>query len=216
MRSMTGRFITFEGPEGCGKSTQVKRLKAFLEERGLEVVCTREPGGTATGEAIRNILQHDVSGEDLSDECELLLFAASRAQMMDRVILPALARGAWVVCDRFTDSTLAYQGYGRGMSLEDLHGINDFAIEGVRPDLTFLLDIPLEVSAARLNKRFADLGEKADRFEKLDDAFHERVRLGYLELAVQNPDRFCVVDGTQSIDEVTELVFGQVRGLSDE
>lgn len=211
---MRGKFITFEGPEGCGKSTQVKRLKSFLEEQGVEVVCTREPGGTATGEAIRNILQHDASGEDLSDECELLLFAASRAQIMSKVILPALDRGAWVICDRFIDSTLAYQGYGRGMSLKDLDGINDFAIEGVKPDLTLLLDIPLEVSAARLSRRFSELDEKADRFEKLGDAFHQRVRSGYLELAEKEADRIAVIDGARSIDEVTDAIFARIKQLS--
>jgi dTMP kinase len=210
---MKGKFITFEGPEGCGKSTQVQRLKAGLEERGIEVICTREPGGTATGEAIRNLLQHNASGEELCDECELLLFAASRAQIMSNVILPAVERGVWVICDRFIDSTLAYQGYGRGMKLEDLRAINDFAIEGVKPDLTLLLDIPQEVSSSRLHKRFAELNEKADRFELLGDGFHSRVRSGYLELAEREPARICVIDGTQSPDEVTELINARIQGL---
>lgn len=210
---MKGRFITFEGPEGCGKSTQVARLKLFLEAQGLEVICTREPGGTATGEAIRNILQHDASGEDLSDECELLLFAASRAQIMNKVIKPALERGAWVVCDRFIDSTLAYQGFGRGMSLDDLHAINDFAIDGVLPDLTVLLDIPLKVSAVRLNKRFAELDEKADRFEQLGDGFHDRVRSGYLTLAKENESRFCVLDGTRAIDVVAGAIVERIQPM---
>jgi dTMP kinase len=211
---MKGKFITFEGPEGCGKSTQVQRLKSWLEGRGIEVICTREPGGTATGEAIRNLLQHNAAGEELCHECELLLFAASRAQIMSNVILPALKRGAWVICDRFIDSTLAYQGYGRGMNLEDLHAINDFAIESVKPDLTLLLDIPQEVSSARLHKRFAELNEKADRFELLGDAFHERVRSGYLELAEQEPNRIWVIDGTQSPDEVTDAINARIQRLN--
>lgn len=211
---MRGLFITFEGPEGCGKSTQVRRLKEFLETLGIEVICTREPGGTATGEVIRNILQHEASGEDLSDECELLLFAASRAQIMNQVILPAINRGAWVICDRFIDSTLAYQGYGRGMSLTDLQGINDFAIGSVQPDLTFLLDISLSVSTERLDKRFAELNEAADRFEKLGAAFHERVRRGYIELSERESDRFCVLDGAQSVDHISALIAEKIRQFS--
>jgi len=141
---MNGKFITFEGPEGCGKSTQIKLLAEKLEAQGIKVACTREPGGTATGEAIRNILQHDVVDESLGERAELLLFTASRAQLMDQVVLPALGRGEWVLCDRFIDSTMAYQGFARGMDIATLDRINDFAIDSRNPDLTLLLDLDVE------------------------------------------------------------------------
>jgi len=208
---MAGKFITFEGSEGSGKSTQIRRLSEALEAQGITVVCTREPGGTATGEAIRNILQHDAAGEPLADRAELLLFVASRAQLMDQVILPALDRGEWVLCDRFIDSTLAYQGFARGMDIAALELINDFAIQSRKPDLTLLLDLEIERGFQRLEERYADSKESADRFEREARAFHLRVREGYHQLAEREPDRFRIINSDRPIDEVASEVWNTVQ-----
>lgn len=209
---MSGKFITFEGPEGSGKSTQIRLLVEKLETEGLTVLCTREPGGTATGEAIRNILQHDSAGEPLDERAELLLFTASRAQLMDRVILPALERGEWVVCDRFIDSTMAYQGFARGMDIETLDRINDFAINNHKPDLTLLLDLDVELGFQRLEERYSNGKGSADRFEREARDFHFRVREGYYKLAKREPGRFRRVDADQSIDAVAASVWNTVKG----
>jgi dTMP kinase len=208
---MPGKFITFEGPEGSGKSTQVKRLAGQLEEQGIKVVCTREPGGTATGEAIRNILQYDAVAEPLGERAELLLFAASRAQLMNHVILPALGRGEWVICDRFIDSTMAYQGFARGMPIDTLDRINDFAINSRKPDLTLLLDLDIGRGFQRLEKRYADGSASADRFEREARAFHQRVRAGYHQLAGREPERFRIIDADQAMDEVASKVWKAVK-----
>lgn len=208
---MAGKFITFEGPEGSGKSTQVKLLVEQLEAAGKRVICTREPGGTATGEAIRNILQHDAVDEELSERAELLLFTASRAQLMDRIILPALERGDWVISDRFIDSTLAYQGFARGMSIETLDGINEFAIFGRKPDLTLLLDLDIEKGFERLEERYSDGAESADRFEREARDFHHRVRDGYHQLVQREPARFRVIDSGQAIENVAAGVWSAVQ-----
>jgi len=208
---MRGRFITFEGPEGSGKSTQIRRLADWLTERGKEVFCTREPGGTPVGEAIRGLLQHDVEGENLGARAELLLFSASRAQLVDRVIAPALEKGVWVLCDRFLDSTLAYQGFGRGMDLEALGQINAFAVQDCRPDLTLLLDLKVEVGFARLKSRYEANGASKDRFEREEQAFHERVRQGYLQLAEREPDRFSILNAEDSPDVVALAVRAAVE-----
>ena len=208
---MNGKFITFEGPEGSGKSTQVKRLVELLEADGIEVLCTREPGGTATGEAIRNILQHNAVDEDIADRAELLLFTASRAQLLSQVILPALERGVWVICDRFIDSTMAYQGYARGMSLETLDQINEFAIFGRKPDLTILLDLDIEKGFDRLEERYADGNASADRFEREARDFHQRVREGYHKLAEREPVRFRMVDAGQAVPAVSAHVWNAVK-----
>ncbi len=207
---MQGRFITFEGPEGSGKSTQIRLLAERLESEGLDVICAREPGGTATGEAIRNILQHDAANEPLADRAELLLFTASRAQLMNQVILPSLAKGSWVLCDRFIDSTMAYQGYARGMDLDVLGRINEFAIYGRKPDLTILLDLSVERGFERLAERYADGAGAADRFEREAQAFHLRVRDGYRRLAEQEPSRFCMVDADQAVESVAQEVWDVV------
>jgi dTMP kinase len=209
---MHGKFITFEGPEGCGKSTQIGRLADTLSTQGINVVCTREPGGTSTGEAIRNILQHNAAGEALTDRAELLLFAASRAQLVQQEIMPALERGAWVLCDRFIDSTMAYQGFARGMDIETLDRINDFAINLRKPDLTLLLDLDIDRGFERLEKRYADGSQSHDRFEQEARDFHLRVRDGYHKLAQREPERFRLINADQQVDGVSSDVWKAVKG----
>lgn len=206
-----GRFITFEGPEGGGKTTQARRLIARLEAVGKEVLYTREPGGTRTGEAIRDILQHDAAGEPISASAEVLLFAASRAQLVSRVIQPALDRGAWVVCDRFADSTTAYQGYGRGFDVEQMLAINAFAIAGATPDITLLMDLPVAQGFDRIARRHQQADRPLDRIEREERAFHERVRAGYLELAQRWPERFHVLDAAAGEEVVAEQVWERVQ-----
>jgi len=208
---MSGKFITFEGPEGSGKSTQIRRLSETLEVQGIKVVCTREPGGTATGEAIRNILQHDAVGEPLGERAELLLFEASRAQLMEQVVLPALGRGEWVLCDRFIDSTMAYQGFARGMDIDTLDGINDFAINRRKPDLTLLLDLDVGRGFQRLEERYCAGKGSADRFEREARDFHLRVRDGYHQLAGREPERFRMIDADRAVDEVASKVWNAVK-----
>jgi len=209
---MPARFITFEGPEGSGKSTQIKRLAKELEAQGITVLCTREPGGTATGEAIRNILQHDAAGEPLGERTELLLFTASRAQLMDTVVLPALERGEWVLCDRFIDSTMAYQGFARGMDIDTLDLINAFAIAGRKPNLTLLLDLDIERGFDRLEERYSDGKGSADRFECEARDFHLRVRDGYHQLVAREPERFRIVDADQPVDVVASSIWNTIKG----
>jgi len=211
MRS--GRFITFEGPEGGGKTTQAKRLLTRLRKEGHDVLYTREPGGTPTGEAIRDILQHDKAGEPICDETEVFLFAASRAQLVRKIIIPALERGTVVVCDRFADSTTAYQGYGRGFPVEQMLAINAFAIDGAQPDVTLLLDVPVSTGFQRLAERQRELFQGSDRIEREEREFHERVRQGYLQLAHRWPERFQIVNATQDPDRVEAQVWEIVKGV---
>jgi dTMP kinase len=215
VKVMRGKFITFEGPEGSGKTTQAKRLVAKLEKEGQKVLYTREPGGTKVGESIRGILQYNDAGESPVDQCEVLLFAASRAQLVRQVILPALDEGTWVVSDRFADSTTVYQGYGRGFSVEDMLTINAFAIGEAVPDMTLLLDVTVDLGFQRLSERLKEKGTQKDRIELEAQDFHERVRNGYLELAARWPERFCKLDGSGSPDEVEKRVWenvSRVRG----
>lgn len=212
---MRGKFITFEGSEGSGKTTQARRLLVRLEQRGIPVLYAREPGGTPTGEAIREILQYDKAGEPICAETEVLLFAASRAQLVRHVILPALDQGRFVVCDRFADSTTAYQGFGRGLPVEQMLAINQFAISGAVPDLTLLLDVDISVGLERLARRHEATASTWDRIEREQRDFHERVRQGYLELARRWPERFRVVDANQEIGVVEEAVWVYVRRLLD-
>lgn len=205
-----GRFITFEGPEGGGKTTQARRLVVRLENAGIGALYTREPGGTATGEAIRGILQHDHAQEPLHAETEVLLFAASRAQLVRGVIRPALEGGRWVVSDRFADSTTVYQGVGRGFGVEAMVAINDFAICGTSPDLTLLLDLDVETGFLRLAERQARDGVGPDRMEREEREFHRRVRDGYLDLARRWPDRFRILDASGTPDDVEALVWAEV------
>jgi len=191
---MRGKFITFEGPEGSGKSTHIKRLATFLESKGVDVATTREPGGTPLGEHIRNLIQHSAADEVPHDRTELLLFLASRAQHVQEFILPKLEAGMWVLCDRFYDSTMAYQGYGRGLDLEELKKLNSFAVSGLKPDLTLLIDVSPETSRKRLAQRHSSGEIKPDRIEKEEAEFHERLHDGFLEMAELEHDRFYVVN----------------------
>ncbi|WP_176459029.1 dTMP kinase [Vreelandella boliviensis] len=200
--SKRGRFITLEGGEGVGKSTNVGFVAECLEAEGLEVVRTREPGGTARGEAIRALLLDPVPQEPLHVDAELLLMFAARAQHLAEKILPALARGAWVVCDRFTDATFAYQGGGRGIAKERIAVLEDFVQQGLSPDLTLLLDMPKEAAKQRLESRLRDRQEQRDRFEQEQADFFQAVRDGYLARAEEAPERFAVIDAQHALDEV--------------
>ena len=205
-----GKFITFEGPEGSGKSTHIRLLRAFLEARGVGVTVTREPGGTPLGESIRNLLQHDQSEAPVA-RAEVLLFLACRAQHVERLIRPALEAGTWVLCDRFDDSTMAYQGYARGFDLALLGNVNGFAVDGLRPDLTVLLDVSPETSRARLAERQAATATAPDRIEREHDAFHVRVRDGFLDLARREPGRFVVVNSERGQGAVERDVCAAVE-----
>jgi dTMP kinase len=205
---MTGLFITFEGGEGCGKSTQIAALKARLEAMGKTVVQTREPGGTALGESVRNLLQYDDAGQGMSPEAELLLFAASRAQHVRELIAPAIAEGQIVLCDRFLDSTTVYQGVARAIDSKKVDTINQFAIGDTKPDLTILIDLPPEIGLARVHARSDG---KLDRMEKEAIEFFQAVRQGYLDLAKSEPKRFLVVDGSQSVEELETQIWQKVE-----
>ncbi|MBT63881.1 MAG: dTMP kinase [Puniceicoccaceae bacterium] len=210
---MAGLFITFEGGEGCGKSTQIAALKARLAANGQSFVQTREPGGTPLGEAVRNLLQHDAAGEGMSPEAELLLFAASRAQHVRELIAPAIAAGQIVLCDRFLDSTTVYQGVARAIDPQQVQAINQFAIGSTRPDLTLLIDLPPEIGLARVHKRSDG---QLDRMEQEATEFFQAVRQGYLALAAAEPERIRVLDGNQSIEsleaEIWDIVQSKMNG----
>ena len=207
---MRGKFITLEGGEGCGKSTQAERLCADLQARGIETVRTREPGGTVLGERIRSLLKDDASVDPPCGKSEVLLFLAARAQLAEEVVIPALEAGKWVVSDRFCDSTFAYQGYGRGFPLDRLRAANEFSCGGLMPDLTLLLDVPPDVAAGRMRSRESATGTHADRIEKAGSDFHRRIREGFLEMAAAEPERFAVIaaDGTE--DEVWSRISAAV------
>jgi len=194
-------FITLEGPEGSGKSTQIKRLAKRLEEMGYSVITTREPGGTPIGDQIRQVLVR-MENKELHPRTEILLFLAARAQLVEQVIKPALQDGKIILCDRYGDSTLAYQGYGHGLDLEQLRWMLDFATDHLKPDLTILLD--LDVKTGLMRKKAEDEWNRLDAYEAL---FHERVREGYLQLAREEPERWRIVDASQAIDAVQEDLF---------
>ncbi|CAD5262468.1 MULTISPECIES: dTMP kinase [Halomonadaceae] len=204
--SKRGRFITLEGGEGVGKSTNVGFVAECLEAQGLEVVRTREPGGTVRGEAIRALLLDPVPQEPLHVDAELLLMFAARAQHLAEKILPALARGAWVVCDRFTDATFAYQGGGRGIPKERIAVLENFVQQGLSPDLTLLLDMPKEAARQRLESRLRDRHEQLDRFEQEQADFFQAVRDGYLARAEEAPERFAVIDAQYTLDKVQSQI----------
>jgi dTMP kinase len=205
-----GRFITFEGTEGGGKSTQINLLAARLREGGFTVRTLREPGGTPIGEEIRHTLQHSAQNDAMTAEAELLLVNASRAQLVREIIHPALQAGEIVLCDRFYDSTVAYQGYGRGLDLETVRRVIDFAVGDTRPELTFLLHVPVATSEARRKTREA---KQRDRMEELDREFFERVEAGFKALAAGEPNRVRIIDATRSIERVHDDIWSMVRPL---
>ncbi len=199
-----GLFITLEGADGCGKTTQLNLLKEYLTSRGYEIVVTREPGGKGLGEKLREILLN-YDGE-VSDRCEAFLYLADRAQNIDTIIKPAINSGKIVLCDRHTDSSVAYQGYGREQNIDNINMLNELAVNGVHPDLTIVFDIDTETSMARV-------GAEKDRLESAGIEFHKRVRNGYLEIAKKNPQRIKVVDASQAIEEVQRDVIKIIEGV---
>lgn len=209
--SPAGRFVTFEGIEGVGKSTQVERAAAALRAEGLEVVVTREPGGTPLAEAIRRLVL-EPQEDRLDGVAELLLMFAARSIHLANLVEPALARGAWVLCDRFTDATEAYQGAGRGVPLEDIRALERIAQRGRRPDLTLLLDAPVELAMERSRQR----GGQNDRFEAEKAGFFRRVRQGYLDIAAREPGRLVRVDAARDVDAVAADVSAALQRLRRE
>ena len=197
-----GLFITFEGADGCGKTTQLNLLKEYLENNGYEVVLTREPGGKGLGEKVREILLN-YDGE-VSNRCESFLFLADRAQNIDIIVNPAIEQGKIVLCDRHTDSSVAYQGYGRGLDINQINTLNNLATGNKKPDLTLVFDVDIETSMQRV-------GNEKDRMESAGKEFFNRVRNGYLELAKQEPERIKVIDSTKSIPEVQKDVLEIIK-----
>ena len=195
-------FITFEGVDGSGKTTQVRRLQAYLQSTGRSVLCTREPGGTFIGDQVRHVL-HDVANTAMTPVAEILLYSASRAQLVGELIRPALAQGTLVLCDRFYDSTFAYQGYGRGLDLDMLRAITRFATGGLTPDLTLLFDLDSERGLSRR----AEGGEEMNRMDRQTHEFYERVREGYHQLAEREPGRWVVIDA----DRPPDAIFASLR-----
>lgn len=205
MPAARGRFITIEGGEGAGKSTQVDLLVAALDRAGIAAQCTREPGGSEGAEAIRRLLLEGAD-ERWDAIAETLLFYAARREHVTRLITPALDQGIWVVCDRFADSTIAYQGYGRGLPLAELQALHRFALGDFAPDLTLILDLPVAEGLARAARRSGN----ADRFERLDQAFHERLRQGFHQIAAADPQRCIVIDASADAESVHRAVLGAV------
>ena len=207
MSQIRGKFISLEGGEGAGKSTLLAGLRACIEARGVDLLLTREPGGTALGEAVRGIVL-DPALRGMAAETELLLMFASRAQLVRELIEPALAAGRWVLCDRFTDASYAYQGGGRGQPVERIQALEQWATGGLAPDITLLLDLPVATGRARAAGR----GE-ADRIEVEADAFFERVRAAYRTRAAAQPQRFRVIDASHSADDVLRAAEQAIAAL---
>jgi len=201
--SLPAKFISFEGIDGCGKSTLMDRLADWLTEAGIPYIRTREPGGTPIGEKIRRILLDPASSE-MSRRAEVLLYSASRAQLTEQVIVPAMKRQRWVLVDRFIDATFAYQGYGRGFNLDSLRIIQQWTTKGLWPDKTILLDCDIDTAISRLAARD---GAERDRIEQEDRLFHQKVREGYLALAEKDPVRFLVLDGSRPLEEVIKEFY---------
>jgi len=197
-------FITFEGGEGCGKSVQARALYDRLSQSAIPAVLTHEPGGTPLSRKLRRLLK-EADNISISPLAELLLFNAARTQLIDEVIRPQLGKGKVVICDRYADSTTAYQSYGRGLDSETVAAINDIATGGLKPDLTILLDISAEEGLARKQRR--------DRFEQEDITFHQRVREGYLKLAASEPGRWLVIDAKQGKEKIAEIIWKKISQL---
>lgn len=197
-------FITFEGIEGCGKTTQAKLLYQWLIDRGKETILTREPGGTPSAEELREFILRERE-EDFPPFSELCLYIAARGFHVENLIRPALKEGSFVICDRFSDSTLAYQGFGRGIDVDLIEKMNEEATGGLKPNLTFLIDLPVEVAFERLK------GKKKDRLEMESLEFHRKVREGFLKIAEKEKDRVVVIDGRKSVDEIFNEVVKEVQ-----
>jgi len=197
-----GLFITFEGADGCGKTTQLNKLAEYLKDEGYSVVVTREPGAKGLGEKIRELLLH--YDGDVSKNCEMFMFLADRAQHIDNLVKPAIDKGEIVLCDRHTDSLVAYQGYGRGNDIEEIISLNNIATHSIHPDLTFVFDVATEVAQQRV-------GSEKDRMESAGIEFHKKVRQGYLKIAAQEPNRVKVVNANNSIDTVFEDVLKIIK-----
>jgi dTMP kinase len=208
------RFITFEGIEGCGKTTQIKMAAQYLETQGAPFILTDEPGGTPLGNRIREILLNRGTFS-ISANAELLLFIAARAQHVNDVILPALGRKKWVLCDRFLDATIAYQGFGRGLDIGFIRKLHDFSSGSLQPALTFLFDLPVEVGLRRALSRIAGRKGKGavleDRFEREEQGFHQKIRAGYLALAREDPRRYRIIDASREIPVVHRDVCAHLR-----
>ncbi len=208
---MSGSFITFEGIEGCGKSTQIEHLAKRFSKLGKDVIQLREPGGTPIGEAIRETVKHPPGDSPISPDTELLLMNASRAQLVKEVIQPALKTGKFVLCDRFYDSSLAYQGYGRGLDLVKVQNAINLAVGKTKPNITLLLDIPLEISMERVSQRQLKTGESKDQFDQSGDSFFQRVLDGFHALAEAEPKRFRVINANQSKDTVSNEIWNTIK-----
>ncbi len=208
MMNPNGKFITLEGGEGVGKTTNVPFIKDYLLSQNIPVVVTREPGGTQLAEKIRDLLLHS-NDEPVTSHAEILLMFAARAQHLNHVIKPALAQGQWVLCDRFTDATYAYQGGGRGMSLEAIQWLENFVQADLRPDLTLLLDVPIAIGMARAKNRAGQL----DRFESEQVEFFNRVRQVYLNQAQQYPERIKIIQADQALTDVQQAIVGALKPL---
>ena len=195
MTNKKGYFITFEGADGCGKTTQSELVQKYLQEKGYEVIWTREPGSKGLGQKIRELLLH--YDGDVAPTCEAFLFLADRAQNIEHNIKPAVTQGKIIICDRHTDSTIAYQGYGRGKNIEQLQYLNNLATESMKPDITFVYDVSTEIAQTRV-------GSEKDRMESAGIEFHKKVRQGYLEIAKKEPNRVKVINANNSIEQVFE------------
>ncbi|HVO67374.1 MAG TPA: dTMP kinase [Syntrophales bacterium] len=212
-----GRFISFEGIEGCGKTTQIKLAGEYLKQNNIPFIITEEPGGTPIGRRVREILLNKGAGEEICKETEILLFSAARAQHVKDVIIPALKKGTVVLCDRFYDATIAYQGFGRGLDINFILFLNDFSSSNTKPDLTFLFDLPVEVGLKRAVNRISRMKEglAEDRFEREDLEFHRRVRAGYLFLARQDDKRFMIIDSARDIETIHREVCVHLSAFID-
>ncbi|MEO0446140.1 MAG: dTMP kinase [Verrucomicrobiota bacterium] len=211
-------FISFEGSEGCGKTTQIEQLESRLRSEGIQVTRTREPGGTPLGEALRHLLKFAPEGEGMTSASELFLFAGSRAQLVHEVIQPAIASGGVVLADRFIDSTTVYQGAGRGLPQDAIEVVNGLAIGETVPHVTFLLDMDSEIAWTRAVEQTMNLFPNdgyADRMEQEEKTFYEKVRQGYLQIAADQPARFRVINADRPVEDISEDIWNEVKGWID-